>query len=484
MAFDLKKIWQLLQGTELQDGYEIPVSEGLEAGDTKKYNIGQIKGYLWSFIKDQIGHITQGPQGPSGTPGMQGQPGVTGAKGDRGEKGEPGLKGDVGPQGSIGIQGPQGNKGDSGNPGGEGRQGVQGIQGEIGPQGANGQEGPSGIDGKNGLDGAPGPVGPVGPQGADGLKGDTGPEGPKGAQGTPGSGGGATYVEVTYAELMGKITGSTLVPGGSYLITDHQVCYIVYDFVSTEPRATTYPSEVKGLGSIEPLFVQAVSVNKIDSRAVSLLYPADEITYTTQNILQGVFASTKGTIVCRKDVQQNITLFYDWRNVKISVNNVMKYSFANYPDYIGKDVFIFSSNAYGDVNPVHINGQIVGVEARTKRNITDYTCIWVDRMNNVKILGYEQFLAPAANFENCSFDEVFVNFTLVQDIRTLSGRLVQVNTGFLNENPVIQALLSGSYGSKTINFDSYNYPYDSLMTFTYRDQFANQVKHVFPYIYG
>jgi len=144
MAFDLKKIWQLLQGTELRDEYEIPVSEGEASGNTKKYNISQLKAHIWAFVKQQIGEVTQGPQGPSGTAGQQGQPGPGGAKGDRGDKGDPGLKGDSGPAGPIGIQGPKGDKGDAGSAGEQGLQGIQGDQGIRGIQGETGIEGPKG----------------------------------------------------------------------------------------------------------------------------------------------------------------------------------------------------------------------------------------------------------------------------------------------------------------------------------------------------
>ncbi|WEK18174.1 MAG: hypothetical protein P0Y49_15390 [Candidatus Pedobacter colombiensis] len=144
MAFELKKIWQLIQGTSLRDEYEIPVSEGQGTGDTKKYNISQLKAHIWSFVQQQISLVTQGPQGPTGTAGQQGQPGTAGAKGDKGDRGEAGLKGDTGPQGPVGIQGPKGDKGDNGN---AGEQGIQGVPGEQGIQGLQGERGIQGIKG-------------------------------------------------------------------------------------------------------------------------------------------------------------------------------------------------------------------------------------------------------------------------------------------------------------------------------------------------
>lgn len=143
----LKKIWELVQGTTLDDAHEIPVSEGVGAGKTKKYNIGQLKGFISSFILDQISGITKGDQGPQGATGAQGIQGEKGEKGDKGDRGDQGLKGDQGLQGPIGIQGPIGVKGDKGD---TGAQGVQGIKGDKGDKG---DQGDAGLNGDNGNDG-------------------------------------------------------------------------------------------------------------------------------------------------------------------------------------------------------------------------------------------------------------------------------------------------------------------------------------------
>lgn len=130
MTFNLKKIWQLIQGTALADGHEIPVSEGHGPEDTKRYNVGQLKTYIWLYVKAQIGDITQGPQGSAGSPGQQGIQGIQGLQGTKGDKGDQGLKGDLGPQGPVGIQGAKGEKGDPGDQGLQGIQGAQGIPGD------------------------------------------------------------------------------------------------------------------------------------------------------------------------------------------------------------------------------------------------------------------------------------------------------------------------------------------------------------------
>jgi hypothetical protein len=141
MIFDLKKIWQLIAGTALQDEHELPVSEGTGANQTKKYTIGQIKAYIVAAVTPLITAIPKGDTGATGATGAQGIAGVQGVKGDKGDKGDQGLKGDTGPQGPQGIQGPIGATGADGAQGPQGEQGIQGPEGPEGPQGPQGLPG-------------------------------------------------------------------------------------------------------------------------------------------------------------------------------------------------------------------------------------------------------------------------------------------------------------------------------------------------------
>lgn len=169
--WDLIKIWQLIQGTSLQDEHELPLSEGQGSGQTKKYNIGQLKQYVLTFVMDRISLITKGDKGDRGDTGAKGEKGDKGAAGDRGSNGVQGIKGDQGIAGPVGIQGAKGDKGEQGNQGPEGVQGIQGIQGESGESGQPGQNGQPGEPGEPGIQGAQGEKGDVGPQGIQGVAG-------------------------------------------------------------------------------------------------------------------------------------------------------------------------------------------------------------------------------------------------------------------------------------------------------------------------
>jgi len=82
--------------------------------------------------------------------------------------------------------------------------------------------------------------------------------------------------EVTYSELVDKITGDTLSVGGYYLITDFQTCYDQPDFNYDGSPITSGNYKQ---GSIEPILVLAISSNTISDVAYQPSYPNDKIRY-------------------------------------------------------------------------------------------------------------------------------------------------------------------------------------------------------------
>ena len=110
---------------------------------------------------------------------------------------------------------------------------------------------------------------------------------------------------VTYAELATLISGSDLVAGRKYLITD---------FTTTH----TIPGTVDlNTGSLEPIIVTAVDSNSLASLAFSTTFPNDILYYNVSNIDQSkVQNQTKGFINRRIDTENNIDVPFDFRNVK------------------------------------------------------------------------------------------------------------------------------------------------------------------------
>jgi hypothetical protein len=121
-------------------------------------------------------------------------------------------------------------------------------------------------------------------------------------------------IEVTYSELVDKITGETLNEGSYYIITDFQTCYDVPEYyVNGNP---------KGIGEIdyrqsnvEPIIVLATSINTISSTAYQPAYPNDRIQYDwTFNLTPNTGGVAYGRITERIDEFNNRT-DYDHRTI-------------------------------------------------------------------------------------------------------------------------------------------------------------------------
>ena len=141
----------------------------------------------------------------------------------------------------------------------------------------------------------------------------------------PSMGGGV--VDVTYLELVDKITGNTLTPGTFYLITDFQTCYDQPDFdVNGNPITSGNYKQ----GPLEPILVLATSEDTISEIAYQPLHSNDRIlydwTYNTTEVTGGV---AFGRISERIDEFNNRT-DYDHRNILFKRYRLFTYR-PNYP---------------------------------------------------------------------------------------------------------------------------------------------------------
>ena len=114
----------------------------------------------------------------------------------------------------------------------------------------------------------------------------------------------APLTNITYDQLTAAISGSTLIPGAKYLITDYQTVHII---PNTEDINT---------GEVEPLLITAISANKLAPEAYSALFPDDVIYYSPTNDQDIVPSCTKGYIYRRVDTKQNNDIPFDFRQVK------------------------------------------------------------------------------------------------------------------------------------------------------------------------
>jgi len=119
-------------------------------------------------------------------------------------------------------------------------------------------------------------------------------------------------IEVTYSELVDKITGSTLTIGTHYIITDFKTCYDQPNFDYNGNPITFGNYKVS---NIEPIVVFATSANTISTTAYQPAYPNDTIkydwTWDTTEVTNGV---AYGRITERVDEFNNRT-DYDHRNI-------------------------------------------------------------------------------------------------------------------------------------------------------------------------
>ena len=113
---------------------------------------------------------------------------------------------------------------------------------------------------------------------------------------------------ITYADLLAKVTVSTLEVGKRYLITDFATKHII-------PNS----GGVVNTGSVEELIVTAIAVNKLYHVAQSVSRPNDIIHYEiTDSTTAG---GDKGRIFYRKDTVNNVSTYYDWREVRFRQYN-------------------------------------------------------------------------------------------------------------------------------------------------------------------
>ena len=244
---------------------------------------------------------------------------------------------------------------------------------------------------------------------------------------------------VTYAQLAVLISGSDLIPGHKYLITDYQT-------VHTIPTTAT-----TNTGPTEPLIVTAVSSNELSPIAYSTLHPDDIIYYNPTNNLTAVPGCTKGYIIKRIDTINNNDIPTDWRYVKYrryALNVTDVYDIGT--TYDKGDVVI---DGVGDTIYISLVGSNLG------NSLSDVTK-WIT--SSTLING--EYLSPSLTNYPIGNIGIPVNNSDFQDYTLFNGTYVAQNnvvtsslTYLLTLNTVIRNYLDGD----TVSIQNNN-----LYTFT------------------
>ena len=120
-------------------------------------------------------------------------------------------------------------------------------------------------------------------------------------------------VEVTYSELVDKITGETLNTGSFYIITDFRTCYDQPDYNNEKNSITS--GIYKSADTVSPIVVLATSANTISIDAFQPEFPFDKIKYDYSfNATEHTEGPAFGRITERIDNFNNRT-DYDHRTI-------------------------------------------------------------------------------------------------------------------------------------------------------------------------
>lgn len=172
----------------------------------------------------------------------------------------------------------------------------------------------------------------------------------------PGEDSPVEYVQsVTYAELSTLISGSDLVPGKQYLITDFAARWyaVTYDS-NTLTLSAVSGSEQTGV--TEPLIVTAVTASAIHNQCLSTLHPTDILEYEPSStgflsdpyysISSTIISSFKGVITRRTDMVADVDCFFDWRNLTFRRWALNPATWSNATAYVVGDAVVASNLMY------------------------------------------------------------------------------------------------------------------------------------------
>lgn len=162
-------------------------------------------------------------------------------------------------------------------------------------------------------------------------------------------GGGVAITDITYANLVTAIGGSTLTAGAFYRITDYATKHYIVDGGNTQYLT----GDGIITGTTEPLIVLATSTNTIDKQAYSPAYPEDVIYYdwNPANWIDDLsFADMSGTPVIISDFKGVITFRhdtlldnyagFDWRECKFRRWKTNVTAWDSGTAYVAKDLVL------------------------------------------------------------------------------------------------------------------------------------------------
>lgn len=297
-----------------------------------------------------------------------------------------------------------------------------------------------------------------------------------------GTGGGGVIsggtIEVTYSELVDKITGSTLTTGVHYTITDYRTCYDQPDYDNQKNEITV--GIYKSADTVSAIVVFATSVNTISIDAFQPEFPFDKIKYdysfdTTEHTSGTAFGRITERIDNfnnRTDYDHRTILFKRYRGYSYNENNPLSglvgisgitgttgVLYGNTGTTFNSNISSGSIIAIPNLNPAFF--EVISVESDSLAIISGVTISGTDNApyysaSDDGIMSYYQpNIRQNEVYEYTTFgDALDVSSAINNYIGNQANLYLEDNSGqFLLANNVF---LVGSFLNNTIGNGSYN----------------------------
>jgi hypothetical protein len=285
-------------------------------------------------------------------------------------------------------------------------------------------------------------------------------------------------VEVTYSELVDKITGETLNTGSYYIITDFRTCYDQPDYNNVKDPITT--GIYKSADTVSTIVVLATSANTISVDAFQPEFPFDKIKYDYSfNVTEHTAGPAFGRITERIDNFDNRTdydhrtiLFKRYRGYSYTQNNPLAglvgisgitgstgVLYGNTGTTFNSNLFVGDYIAIPNLNPAFF--EVISVDSDSLAIISGVTISGTDSVpyysaSDDGIMSYYQpNIRQNEVYEYTTFgDALDVNSVVNNYIGNQANLYLDNNTGeFLLANNVF---LGGSFLNNRIGNGSYN----------------------------
>ena len=283
-------------------------------------------------------------------------------------------------------------------------------------------------------------------------------------------------IEVTYSELVDKITGETLTRGTHYIITDFRTCYDQPDFNSNggEIIGNNYKQS-----EVEPIIVFATSSNTISTTAYQPEYPKDRIQYDwtfstterTQGVAYGRISERIDEFNNRTDYDHRTILFKRYEYIEINFDSPYQGTVYVTPttgstmDVTGIETF-FTGLTIGQYVGFKLGGdfrvyEVTSISGNTLMTITGLTnvntgcCIEMFPANGQTNTSYLQNNITTAYTEYYTFD--YNNFNVNNYIGNYANSYFYDENSFILANNVFQG---STYRNNTFGDMCYNNSFD------------------------